>query len=50
MKTDIAVKNCDFLGYFTKNGKNNQFLSSKNIFLNRYLLITVKLHIGCHLK
>ena len=35
MKTDIAVKNCDFLGYFTKNGKDSFFLSPKMKKLNR---------------
>jgi hypothetical protein len=31
MKTDIAVKNCDFLGYsyFTKNGKDSFFCHQK---------------------
>ncbi len=34
MKTDLAVKNCDFLGLFTKNGKDYLFLSPKMKKLN----------------
>jgi hypothetical protein len=34
MKTDIAVGICDFLGIFTKNGKDYLFLSPKMKKLN----------------
>jgi len=34
MKTDIAVEICDFLGIFTKNGKDYLFLSPKMKKLN----------------
>jgi hypothetical protein len=34
MKTDIAVEICDFLGTFTKNGKDYLFVSPKMKKLN----------------